>query len=293
MRGILLRLIDPLRADAPMFAEQVDQIAGRYTVAVVGTDVIEPCASLVGILLCRNRQIDRQRLQHVLIGSGGVGIPYADFFSGFHGANTIGNDAVARKISAADDITGTGGRDGNVPVRKKTVDVTVRYQFGTGFGVRVRVEAVERLVLAVAPAPLVVLVDLVGRNVENAFDTRIPTHTLHEVDRPHDVRSIGAARVFVALADDGLRGKMQYDFGLRLRENGLQPFKVADVGDDAFHPVRQSRKVEQVWFCRRFQAVAGNCSSGIYEHPAKPCALESRMPGYKDALVSVERQLHS
>ena len=128
MRGIGLGLILPGGVAAPGPAEQIHQRAGGDAVAVVGAYVIVARKAAVLVLALGDQQVGRQRLQHMLVRAGRVGVAHADLTARGHGADAVGDDAVIGKVAAADDIARAGRRDGHGLIGKKAVDVGVRCQ---------------------------------------------------------------------------------------------------------------------------------------------------------------------
>ena len=102
----------------------------------------------------------------MLIGTGGVGIADDDGFLLQSGTDTVRNDAVVGKITAADDITGPGGGNGNGTVGEKALLVAVGHQLRAGLGVGVGIVAVQLIVLPVTPDPFPVQVDLIRGHIQ-------------------------------------------------------------------------------------------------------------------------------
>ena len=150
-----------------------------------------------------------------------MGIAHRDGTLFRHGANTVGNDAILGEVPAADHVPGPGGGNGDIPLGKETVAITVGDQFGTGLGIGIGIEAVQGLVFPVAPDPFVVVVHLVRGDVEHAPNAVREPHAFHDVDRPHHVGFIGVHRINVTVPHDGLRRHVDDDFGLYLREDPL------------------------------------------------------------------------
>jgi hypothetical protein len=91
--------------------------------------------------------------------------------------------------------------------------------------------AAHGLVLLVAAERFQVLVALVTGDVDdNAHAPRLP-HALEHVHRAHDVRGIGADRVAVRAAHEGLRGQVQDDVGRKVVHRRVQAIEVADVSE--------------------------------------------------------------
>ena len=101
----------------------------------------------------------------MLIRAGGMRIADDDRLLRHRCANTVRNDPVIRKVSSADHVSGTAGRDRTVSVRKEGLFIAVCHKLGARFAVGIRIIAVQAVHLAVAVLPLPVLVDLIRRHV--------------------------------------------------------------------------------------------------------------------------------
>ena len=81
-------------------------------------------------------------------------------------ADTVRNDPVIRKVSSADHVSGTAGRDRTVSVRKEGLFIAVCHKLRALLGLRIRVIAVKRPLLPVtALTALLIVIDLVRGHV--------------------------------------------------------------------------------------------------------------------------------
>ena len=228
----------------------------------------------------------------MLVGACRIGIADHDVFALLHRTDAVGNDAVVRKVAATDDVTGAGRRNRHdrapLGIGKEAVLVGMSHQLGTRLGIAVGVEAVEFLVLAVAPVPLAVQVDLVGRHVQKRLDAVGGAHALEDVDRPHDVRLVSVGGILVRIANNRLRRKVQHHFGFRFVKGLLEGRLVADIADDRTDIARDVRNLEQRRIRRRFKRIARHLSSRVREHLAEPAPLEAGMARHKDAPAPVK-----
>src|SRR5262245_54724432 len=93
-------------------------------------------------------------------------IPDPNLLSGPDGPQDIRDKPVFCKISSADDVSRPGASHRQVvgaPVRRSD-------QFRAAFAVAIGIEAPHRLVFAISPDPLPILVALVGGHVDDGFD---------------------------------------------------------------------------------------------------------------------------
>src|SRR5699024_4160953 len=82
--------IDPRYAPAPGRAEQIRQLACCYAVLIVGPHIIISSEGRILILGHGDKKIYKQRLQNVLIGSGGIRIPDHNSLSLHRRPDTVG-----------------------------------------------------------------------------------------------------------------------------------------------------------------------------------------------------------
>ena len=87
---------------------------------------------------------------------------------------------------------------------------------GTGFTVGIRIKAIERLILAVAPLPFFILIDLIGRDIQETLYARILSDALTDIDGSHDIGLVGIDRILVRIPHDRLCREMKHDLRLRL-----------------------------------------------------------------------------
>ena len=173
-------------------------------------------------------------------------------------------------------------------VCEEAVLVAVGHQLRAGLGIGIGVEAVQRLIFPVAPLPLIVMVNLVGGDVQKAFYALAAPDTFKNVDRSHNIGLVGIGRVFVAVPDNGLSRQVEHDLRLRRLKSSLQFSQVPNVADDRGHFSLQAGKFKQVGICGGLQRVAGHFCTGLHQDAAQPGALEAGVAGNKDPFASVE-----
>ena len=284
-----LRLGLPSRALSPRLAKQIHQLAGRHTVAVVRAHVVPARKAPILILSLSNHQVRHHRLQHMLIGAGRVWVAHNDWLSLHRCADAVRDDAVAGKIPAADHIARPRRADRGITVLKEAVDIAVCRQLRTALAIGVRIIPVQRLVLPVTPAPLVVVIDLIGGDIHHRPHRRAcGAHAFQQVDRAHDVGFICIRRLLVACPHNGLRGEMQHDFRLCRLKRGFQSYPISHIAANIRHGVVQSGEIKQVRLRRRIKAVACHDGPGIDQRAAHPRAFETGVAGDKDPFASIK-----
>ena len=156
----------------------------------------------------------------MLVWPGRVRIAHDDVPTRLRGADTIRYDPVVGEIPAADHVAGAGRGDGRrVHPIKEAVPVAVCHQLGAGLGIGIGIEAIQHLILAIAPWPLPVQVDLVRGHVQKAAHAACIAHALQQVYRAHHVGLVGIAGICIAVPDDGLSRHVNDDLRLRSFES--------------------------------------------------------------------------
>ena len=101
----------------------------------------------------------------MLVGPGGIGIPYGHRLSFYRRPDTVRHNPVIGEVSAADDISGPAGGDSAPSIMKKGFFIAVRHQFRAGFAVGIRIIAVQPVVFPVSVLPLHIFINLVRGHV--------------------------------------------------------------------------------------------------------------------------------
>ena len=89
-------------------------------------------------------------------------------------------------------------------------------KLGTGFAVGIRIKAIKRLILAVAPLPFFILIDLIGRDIQETLYARILSDTFTDIDGSHHIGLVGVNRILIGIPHDRLCCEMKHDLRLRL-----------------------------------------------------------------------------
>ena len=215
-------------------------------------------------------------------------MPHKNTPAGRNRPDAVRNDPVLREVAAADDISRSGRRNRDALRVEKRFPVAVRHQLRAGFAVGIRVVAVQRLVLPIAPDPLAVLIDLVRRHVEEGADRVGPPDAFTDVHRPHDVCLIGEPRLPVGGPHDRLRGQMEDDIRLREIKGGLKRVWVPHVSPDGADPVPHAGKRVEIRIRRRIQRISGHIRPGLRENFHKPAPLEAGMACHQDAFSAIQ-----
>ena len=229
----------------------------------------------------------------MLIGPRRCGIPEDDGASFARRAYAVGHDALGREISAADDIARARRRDAHTAVREEALAVARRHEFRAALAVRVRVEAHEPLVLAVAPFPFLVFVNLVRRHIEKGSNRIAFPHTFEGMCRPHDVHGIRLDGRAVALAHERLRREVHDDLGTSLAKGRAKSCEIAHIALDRAHGIRQLQLLKEPRTVRRRRSERKSCKmrSRAEQQFREPYPLEARMPRQKHAFAAIKGKI--
>lgn len=169
----------------PSAAEKRRKLARRHAIAFLWSDIIPDGELRLFPLFRRNHEVGCQRLKNVLIGTRGLWIAHLDGAPGSRRADAVRHDAIGREIPTADDVAGTGCRDGAASIREKAFHIAMCDKFATALAVRIGIIAVEWLVLSIAPAPFLVFVDLICRYIEQGAHALCLARALEDMDGAH------------------------------------------------------------------------------------------------------------
>ena len=100
--------------------------------------------------------------------------------------------------------------------RKKRISIGAGDQFRTGLTVAVGIVAAERIVLAIGPDPLLILIAFVGGDDDDGAHGAAGTHGFQHARAEH-VGFVGADGILIGSADKRLRCEVKDNFRLMLQ----------------------------------------------------------------------------
>ena len=222
-----------------------------------------------------------------------MGIPHHNRALVHRGTHAVRDNPVARKVAAANHIAGAGGGNRQAFFGKETAAIAVRHKIRAGFGIGIGIVAVERVVLAVTPAPFTVQVYLVCRDVDDGLHRTFGrAHTFQQVHRAHDVRLIRFRRADIRHAHERLRRQVQDNLRPGFVKRFLQGVPVAHVPGDGVDMPLQACQREKVRIGWRGERIARDVRAGQGKHVAHPGALEPGVAGEEHTLPAVKRKIH-
>ncbi len=149
--------------------------------------------------------------------------------------------------------------------------------------------AAHRLVLAIAPLPLAVLVALVGGHVyENAHPLSIRAHRVEHVDRAHHVRRVSLGGLSERAAHERLGRHVDHHLRLGRAQHGDEGVAVTDIAADALHALPHPRQLIQRGIGRDIDREARHPGAERLQPERQPSPLEAGVPGQQHAAVAPE-----
>ena len=168
------------------------------------------------------------------------------------------------------------------------------HELRAALGAGVGVVAAHRLVLAVAPLPLAVLVALVGGDVDDHAHARPSrAHGVEHVDRSHHVGLVGLARLGEGAAHQRLGGHVEHHLRARPRERRGDRVGVADVAATLSHARAHLRQLDTATGSVGTPTrEAGHLGAQRLQPQRQPGALEAGVAGEQHAPAAPEVGVH-
>src|SRR5262249_35926906 len=178
----------------------------------------------------------------------------------------IRHQPVFGPVPATDDITRSNrGNHGALGFgTEEATDVGARYQLGAAFAAGVGILSSHRIYFTIAPSPLSVLVAFVASHIDDEARARAAPRGLEQMDRPHHIGFIGAERIIIGSAHEGLSGHVDDNIWLERLNLPTQAIAIPDISDNAIHSSSDIGHLEQVRLRRWVQRVAEDlCAEGL------------------------------
>ena len=227
-----------------------------------------------------------QAVEHMLPGPHAGRVAQRHRLPGLRRGDDGRHQLVRRPVAAADHVARArrGHRDAVLgpPLRREEGgDEGLRHQLRAGLAVRVRIAPAQRLVLAVAPEPALVVIDLVGGDVDQRQRPRQAgaAHRLEQVRGAHHVGRVGAQRIGIRVQHHRLRGHVQQHLGREVAHRRRQRRGVAHVAGDGAQVGADAGQIEQAGRGRRRQREAQHLGAEPVQQQPQPGALEAGVAG--------------
>ncbi|SSC24188.1 Hypothetical protein KLENKIAIHU_2795, partial [Klenkia terrae] len=288
----------------PRGAEPVDELGDRGVVLGVRAEVVG-AGEGVGVVLQQRRgqrEVARQRLQHVLPGPHRVRAAQHQLAAAGPGPGQVGHQAVLGPVPAADDVARPAG--GQPHHRTARRGLGLRVEVGTPVGLdhqllgglarAVRVVPPERVGLPERPAGLVVQVALVAGDHHDGARPVGGPHRVEHRRRAVDVDRERLRRAAVPLAHHRAGSQVQHDVGPGAGDHGVDGVPVADVADHVVvQDVGDPGDLEQRRVGLRRQCVPGGPRAQRGQPQRQPRALEAGVPGHEHVPATQCRGMRS
>ena len=169
-----------------------------------------------------------------------------------HRTNEVRNDPVSRPVAAADDIAASCIRDQDaVAALGQRRAIGGCDQFGAGFGSAVGILAAERVLLAIAPHPILVAINLVGGDADDGLDVWHEPRRLEHMRGAQRIGRESLDRIGKGFRNQRLRGKMDDDRRPMPLNSGPNGSEIADIADGRYDAVGNIGRNKQAGLGRR------------------------------------------
>ncbi|MCY1418488.1 hypothetical protein D9M71_340490 [compost metagenome] len=279
-----------------MAGQQLHHFTNAAHVIVTGAEVPRAGKALALLVQAgRQLQVTGQRLQGVLPGAHCLGETQGHRLTGGPRLEHIGDQPLGRKVAAAEHIAGTRSGQAQAMLgmalgRKERRGIGLREDLAASLATAVRVVPAQRFVLTVGPSPFLVGVHLVGGDHHAGTNATDLAHRFEQVESAHDIGRIGAQRIAVAFAYQGLGRQVQDDFRLHFGDQLQQHTQVAHVATAVIDAFADPRQFEQARLGRRVEGKTGDLGTQALQPKRQPAALETGVAGDQDALAGPERR---
>ncbi len=165
-------------------------------------------------------------------------------------------------------------------------------QLGAAFAAAVGIVSAHRLVLAIGPVPLLILVALVAGDDDDGADARRAADGVEQMDGAEHVDRVGLHRALVGEAHQRLRGHVDDDLGREVAHGGFQRGQVANVPANGLELAVQVEQAIEARLGRRIERVAADLGSHREQPEGEPTALEAGVPGKENLAGFPEVRVH-
>ena len=228
MGSIGLRLILPACILSPELHEKLCQGSCGNSIGKLRPHIViaGKLLSLFLCLSCHNFQIDKQRLQNMLIGTNRVGISNADCLSLYALSHTVRDNSILGKIPSPNHISGSCSGNawkkffsfsiGGI-LGKEGFLIAMGDQLRAGLGVGIGVMPIQLLFLCKGVSFLIrILVNLVRSNIQHRADRGTMPYRFQKIHRSHHIGLVGFSGEQIGFPHQGLCRQVENQFRLRL-----------------------------------------------------------------------------
>ena len=217
----------------------------------------------------------------MLIRTNRIRVAYYDFRPAFSRPDAVRNDPVRRIVSTANHVTGPHGRYRDSLLFQKRFDITCRYKLGTGFGVGIRVKAIQFFIFPISPFPFPVLIYLIRCNIDDRFNAFRLTDAFQNIHRSHHIHIIRIYRISVGFPHDRLGRHVNHNLRAALLKSLLQGIQIPDIPFYGLHTLIQRKHLKQRAWSIRHQCIPCHICSCFQKRFTHPGTFKTGMSGNK------------
>ena len=163
----------------------------------------------------------------------------------------------------------------------------------TALARRIRIIAQERLILAVAPRPLLILIDLIRRHHERRTNGVRCADTFKDIDGPHHICRKRLHGLTVARPHNRLRREVKDDLRPRRSKRASECIGIAHIAAQIAQLLQNAKPTERLPSAlrRRIECKARHLCPRPEEQEGKPHALKARMSREEDVSAFEKPQI--
>ena len=163
----------------------------------------------------------------------------------------------------------------------------------TALARRIRIIAQERLILTVAPRPLLILIDLIRRHHERRTNGVRCADTFKDIDGPHHICRKRLHGLAVTRPHNRLRREVKDDLRPRRSKRASECIGIAHIAAQIAQLLQNAKPTECLSsaLCRRIECKTRHLCPRPEEQEGKPHALKARMSREEDTLSPIETQI--
>ena len=208
-------------------------------------------------------------------------------------ADTVGDDAVGRKVAAPDHVARACRRKPHSAAREEALPITMGGDLRTALARRIRIIAQERLILAVAPRPLLILIDLIRRHHECRTNGVRCADTFKDIDCPHHICRERLHGLAVTRPHNRLRREVKDDLRPRRGKRASKCIGIAHIAAQIAQLLQNAKPTERLPSAlrRRIECKSCHLCPRPEEQEGKPHALKACMSREEDTLSPIETQI--
>ncbi len=264
-----------------------DQIADGAGGLIAGTEIpVVRSGAISAQQPCRQHQIAVNQRHHMLPWTHRAGIAQRNRLARRHRTDEIRHDPVGRPVAAANDVAAAGIRNQHaIAALCQRRAIGSRHQLGAGFGGAIGILAAEWILLAIAPDPILIAINLVGGDADDGLDAGREPRGLEHMRGAQRIGGEGLDRIGKGFRNQRLRGQMNDDGRPMSFNGGANGREIADIAEGRANAVGDIGSGKQVRFGCRRKCKPGHVAADQLEPAHEPASGKAGMAGDEDAFA--------